>query len=638
MVPGPAEELAAESVATRVASGRTVRIQPGSRIALQKQEKQEKEEPKADEAPEPEGLAARTLIRLMLAHLGLDRFEARIAAMGVTGFVLELVKQLGPGRKGVLFLSRILSASPKDALRYTGGYALGLVEGIISPITDLFGLAVFGEHLRVILEDLLISAINRRGDLTPGLRQVQGFLTALGKGWAAAVSQLKKNPQTVFEALLALPDKLSAQAERMAYSLGRKAGAELVASLEAPWEEKKEETAPAPSFFRTPLARISHEVEELHGKVIESPWAKIGNKVGYVVGFAAINIVMLVFTDGLGNLITKLGNALGKISKAFGALGRGVKAAAGVLKSVGAGIEAVEKLIAAGISKVLKPLESVLEPVLRPFAEFLEGLKKFLKNLFGVVEKEAAPAVTTVTTKGAAALAEDVTKVAPKPTPPHVPSPSAVGEVEDLPLSKVEQRGKDILEVFEEGQKKAPPKESFQPSKRAQLDEAALEEAEALKQRGIRENKPLGELQEEAKEGKLFDTLQGQKYPKNQVPIRDKLGEIQWLDSYDPVKNEIISRKSLAGNRGQIAFTDEFTMIEHFQEFQLKYPNGKAIADVPSARKLELADQILSGKYVLEVPVQEYEIPERILHEAEVRGITIRDINGKIYKSLIRGD
>jgi hypothetical protein len=166
--------------------------------------------------------------------------------------------------------------------------------------------------------------------------------------------------------------------------------------------------------------------------------------------------------------------------------------------------------------------------------------------------------------------------------------------------------------------------------------ESLIDVTETLEQPGIREGKPADVRLAEAKYGQEFDVLQGQKYPNNQVPIYDKSGSLRRLDSYDPLKGEIISRKSLVTSNGQIAFADEFTMIDYFQEFALKYPDGATIASVPSTKKIlvngkPLAGQTLKGKYVLEVPVQKYAIPDRIMTEARNRHITIRDILGKTY-------
>lgn len=161
------------------------------------------------------------------------------------------------------------------------------------------------------------------------------------------------------------------------------------------------------------------------------------------------------------------------------------------------------------------------------------------------------------------------------------------------------------------------------------------EEAELLEQYGVHENKPVDIRLAEAKKGKAYDKELEVKYPANQVPVLDKKGK-RFLDSYDPVKGEIISRKSLVTSNGQIALADEFTMIDYFQEFALKYPRGAIIANTRRARKMlvngkPLAGQTLTGKYVLEVPVQNYAIPDRIIYEARVRNIIIRDEKGKVY-------
>jgi hypothetical protein len=162
-------------------------------------------------------------------------------------------------------------------------------------------------------------------------------------------------------------------------------------------------------------------------------------------------------------------------------------------------------------------------------------------------------------------------------------------------------------------------------------EEPIVDEAELKEQPGVRVRKPTEFKLAEAAEGREFDLLEGEKYPANQVPIRDRGGSLRRLDSYDPGKGEIISRKSLAASNGQLAFADVDTVIGHFQEFALKYRSGATIADVPSAQRLGLANQVLRGDYVLEVPVQRYPIPPLILEEAAKRLILIRDIEGTVY-------
>lgn len=245
------------------------------------------------------------------------------------------------------------------------------------------------------------------------------------------------------------------------------------------------------------------------------------------------------------------------------------------------------------------------------------------------------------------ALAKDpraakVLTLCKSPCFPEFTTPSQLSSIERL-LTDAEKRGLQIdkmpvkeyfhrptdqaeltqaIDDFEQAMRKA------RPSGAAPSGDAIMDEAELLQQPGIRKS---SEIRLAAKKGREFDVLEGQKYPHNQVPIRDKGGKVRRLDSYDPQKQEIISRKSLATHNGQIAFTDEFEMIDHFQEFALKYPNGAVIADTAAAKKLGLVNQTLTGKYILEVPVQHHEISERILHETKIRGITIRDIYGKVY-------
>ena len=225
---------------------------------------------------------------------------------------------------------------------------------------------------------------------------------------------------------------------------------------------------------------------------------------------------------------------------------------------------------------------------------------------------------------------------------PEFATPSQLSRIERL-LTDAEKRGLQIdktrvkeyfhrptdqadltqaIDDFEQSMRKA------RPSGATPSGDAIMDEAELLQQPGVRKST---EIRLAAREGIEFDVLEGQKYPHNQVPIRDKGGKVRRLDSYDPQKQEIISRKSLATNNGQIAFTSEFEMIDHFQEFALKYPNGAVIADTAAAQKLGLANQTLAGKYILEVPVQNWAIPDRILNEAKIRGITIRDIKGRVY-------
>ena len=95
----------------------------------------------------------------------------------------------------------------------------------------------------------------------------------------------------------------------------------------------------------------------------------------------------------------------------------------------------------------------------------------------------------------------------------------------------------------------------------------------------------------------------------------------------------IVSRK-----RTQLSEISEETAIRYLKELSEKYSPGSVIADVPSNRVganagifEENGGDILQGQMILEVPVQEESVPERVLDYANEHRIKIRDTNNKIY-------
>ena len=61
-----------------------------------------------------------------------------------------------------------------------------------------------------------------------------------------------------------------------------------------------------------------------------------------------------------------------------------------------------------------------------------------------------------------------------------------------------------------------------------------------------------------------------------------------------------------------------------------KYPPGTPIADVPSTPEA-MRGEILDGRPVLLVPVQNAPIPPNVLAEARRLGVEIRDDTGRVY-------
>ncbi|WP_240160497.1 hemagglutinin repeat-containing protein [Pseudomonas bharatica] len=125
--------------------------------------------------------------------------------------------------------------------------------------------------------------------------------------------------------------------------------------------------------------------------------------------------------------------------------------------------------------------------------------------------------------------------------------------------------------------------------------------------------------------GNEFNKVQSQNYPYNEVYIQRPDGKGYYrVDSYNPIKGEIVSRKLT-----QLSEVSEATAKSYISEAVAKYPAGATIAKVPSSGSL--GGQKLQGTVILEVPPQNGAIPKSILDSANKAGVLIRDTNGRVY-------
>ena len=140
---------------------------------------------------------------------------------------------------------------------------------------------------------------------------------------------------------------------------------------------------------------------------------------------------------------------------------------------------------------------------------------------------------------------------------------------------------------------------------------------------GGRRQKP--EWLRRIEEGNQFNREREAFYPHNEVYIEKPDGNGYYrLDSYNPDLGEIVSRKHT-----QLSEIQEGTAIRYLDELESKYPPGARIAEVPSSG--DLGGEVLSGDLILEVPVQNSEIPRNVLDAANDRDIIIRDVDGRVY-------
>ncbi|PEJ02420.1 cytoplasmic protein [Bacillus wiedmannii] len=126
--------------------------------------------------------------------------------------------------------------------------------------------------------------------------------------------------------------------------------------------------------------------------------------------------------------------------------------------------------------------------------------------------------------------------------------------------------------------------------------------------------------------GNRFNKENRPRYPYNEVELEAKEinGKKYVVDSYIPGE-EIVSRKFT-----QLAEVKEKTALSYLSEFTKKYSSGSEISSGkfnPNALK----GGRLDGELILEIPVQTKPVPQKIIEEANEKGIIIRDINGKVY-------
>lgn len=88
---------------------------------------------------------------------------------------------------------------------------------------------------------------------------------------------------------------------------------------------------------------------------------------------------------------------------------------------------------------------------------------------------------------------------------------------------------------------------------------------------------------------------------------------------------EIVSRRLT-----QLSYIREKTAVSYFSEFTRKYASGAEITGSPFNPKV-LRGERLRGELIFEVPVQVEPVPQALLNAATSRGITIRDVTGRMY-------
>jgi hypothetical protein len=308
------------------------------------------------------------------------------------GFLVE-IKTQAPSRGAELWNHvKEAFAHPTEIGAFLLRYWWGLIKGVFSPITGLFDMAKMVDKLTLLGAQVLSSAWKRREELAADAANLGNNLAALGASARDAIATFRENPLQTVKALRPWFSSLEQDAVSAAESGGHKAGAVLIEQV---------------------------------GK----PLPELGETAGEIIGTLLVNIVLLVFTDGIGNAITQISSKLGelcaflsKFSKAAEMLGKIVAEVGELLGTAGAWISKAEAALAKVAETVLKPIA----PLMAELGKLMGGLRSFLRKLLGVSE-EAADAATE---QFAGAAARDLGGPAAPQSPLSGPEPVVAPKVE----------------------------------------------------------------------------------------------------------------------------------------------------------------------------------------------------------------
>jgi len=378
------------------------------------------------------GLAAPAIQRADEGELGfLDGWiieHTASAAMGATAwhFLREILRGFVGGSRtnlkqggGDHIVQRLKSllTSPSAMATFYLHYVIGLAKGLVSPIVDLWHLISGAFKLQLQLSSWMI-------DKATEVFRRPGIVIARARDVMASVDQLAGKAGKLFDEFIKDPVK----------SVQRLSG----------WVDSMMEKALGQARAK------GHDIADAMFRFIDLEWGDMGDKIGSVIGAVLVQILMMVFSDGIGNLVTEAGAILGRAGTMIGAEALNVIRAAGAFLT-----KAMEGVKALG-GTVMKAFEGI-------FADLVKLYEKMKALIEVAAEEFQLGELATAGEAGPEALMSKATRFEPKGTRTTMTTVEELtgkgakveaGSAAAHPPA-VEQRGQDILEIFEEGQGKA---------------------------------------------------------------------------------------------------------------------------------------------------------------------------------------
>jgi len=375
-------EIGAERAASDVSAGTTVSVQGASSVGIAKSEEQEGTQDGSVIAPLINGFRQR-LLAFMMGGLKLGGPGAVLLGKSIEGMSDQLYEELWVSGRGKTLLWNVLSLGPVEMAKALGTYQIGLIEGALTPATDLFGMAVFGENVRNTVFGLARSAYNNADQIGPELRALLAGVDQLEQTARDSLSEFVNDPEAL-GALLSLPQAAYALAQRNAYDLGKAGGLQVMAALESPWKQETEEAQAPELGLSTFFSWIGSKVDDVHDWGIASPGAKIGEALGYAVGMVAVQVVLLLASGGFSGALKGAGGAVATVGTAVARItprgGSALARTGAVLTLLG---EATNE-----ISRAINALDDVAIAALKRFmGKLSDAMRSLLDRLEDVVDK-----------------------------------------------------------------------------------------------------------------------------------------------------------------------------------------------------------------------------------------------------------
>jgi hypothetical protein len=283
----------------------------------------------------------------------------------------------------------------ETAVAFVGRFIWGLLKGLVSPITGLVHLAIAG----VRFQAGVIEWINQQAQRAPEL-------IAEAQGLGQAFENFKNAAEQAFGNLR--------QRERLI---------EFASAIFATASQ-------AGAYLRDQLVRVAarkgrEAADSLVNSLLRTPLPELAEFAGEIIGVVVIEIVLLLFTEGIGNLITKVG----EFARALRPLSRGTVIITEVAIRVGRVIAEVEHVIGALLNRtVLRPFQ----PLFEALTPLLARMRSFLSRLFGFGERAAAGATTRAATGLADEAVESGTRAAGS-TASGTPAPTSRPQLQSIP-------------------------------------------------------------------------------------------------------------------------------------------------------------------------------------------------------------